>query len=115
MGGNLTTTEMMETIISSLFMMPGGKIPNLTIVFLFGFAEAGAFPGSARAICNRLPFASANAFPYLERVIGSACAYLGVAAAMNLVGAICWFQMRSMNQAVSLASGHLHQSLEARQ
>ena len=40
-------------------------------------------------------FASANAFPYLERMTGSASAYFAVAATLNLIGAVCWFHMRS--------------------
>ena len=73
--------------------------------------NAGSVSGAMNMFGNFGSFVSANAFPYLEQVTGSASAYFGVAAALNLVGAICWFQMRSVDQAVS----PLRQTLEARQ
>jgi ACS family glucarate transporter-like MFS transporter len=41
-------------------------------------------------------FVSANAFPYLYALTGSASAYFFAAAALNAIGALCWFRMRSL-------------------
>ena len=42
-------------------------------------------------------FLSANAFPYLQGLTGSASAFFLVAAALNLTGMWCWFRMRSVD------------------
>lgn len=58
--------------------------------------NAGSVSGAMNMLGNIGSFASANAFPYLERVTGGASAYFWVAALLNLVGALCWFHMRSI-------------------
>jgi len=57
--------------------------------------NTGAVSGAMNMLGNIGSFASANAFPYLERMTGSASAYFAVAATLNLIGAVCWFHMRS--------------------
>src|SRR5262249_33290931 len=67
--------------------------------------NAGSVSGAMNMLGNIGSFVSANAFPYLERVTGSASAYFAVAALLNLFGAYCWFHMRSIEEkdAVSLS------------
>src|SRR5262245_1536168 len=74
--------------------------------------NAGSVSGAMNMLGNIGSFASANAFPYLERVTGGASAYFGVAALLNIAAAFCWFHMRSIQPevAVDLIPGR---SLEA--
>ncbi len=41
-------------------------------------------------------FASANAFPFLERRTGSSSTYFLLAALLDITGALCWIKMRSV-------------------
>ena len=43
-------------------------------------------------------FVCANAFPYLQRVTGSASAYFLIAAAFNAIAVLCWYYMRSIDE-----------------
>jgi ACS family glucarate transporter-like MFS transporter len=61
-----------------------------------GGKNIGGVSGTMNMLGNIGSFVSANAFPYLQRVTGSASAYFLVAAFLNLVGCICWFNMRSI-------------------
>jgi ACS family glucarate transporter-like MFS transporter len=69
--------------------------------------DAGSVSGAMNMLGNIGSFVSANAFPYLQGATGSASAYFEVAAALNLIGAICWFNMRSIGEeeAVLLVPG----------
>ena len=58
--------------------------------------DAGSVSGSMNMLGNIGSFVSANAFPYLQGVTGSASAYFFAAAALNLAGIWCWFRMRSV-------------------
>jgi ACS family glucarate transporter-like MFS transporter len=49
-------------------------------------------------------FVSANAFPVLAAGTGSAAAYFFCAAALNVVGILCWFRMRSVAAAEAAAA-----------
>jgi ACS family glucarate transporter-like MFS transporter len=60
--------------------------------------NAGGVSGSMNMLGNIGSFVSANAFPYLQGLTGSASAYFIAAAALNLVGMWCWFRMRSVEQ-----------------
>ena len=60
--------------------------------------SAGSVSGSMNMLGNLGYFVSANAFPYLQGLIGSASAYFFVATALNLVGMWCWFGMRSVER-----------------
>lgn len=61
--------------------------------------NAGSVSGAMNMLGNLGSFISANAFPRLQTLTGSASAYFLVAAALNLVGAWCWFHMRSLKEA----------------
>lgn len=59
--------------------------------------NAGSVSGSMNMIGNFGSFVSANAFPYLQGLTGSASSYFIAAAALNLTGLLCWFRMRSLD------------------
>jgi ACS family glucarate transporter-like MFS transporter len=58
--------------------------------------------GSVSAAMNMLgnfgSFVSANAFPWLYGMTGSAAAYFRVAAVLNLVAIVCWWGMQSLRR-----------------
>ena len=58
--------------------------------------DTGRVSGAMNMMGNVGSFASANAFPYLERVTGSTSAYFLTAAVLNLVAIVCWFKMQSI-------------------
>ena len=63
---------------------------------------AGKNSGSVSAAMNMLgnlgSFVSANAFPWLYGMTGSAAAYFRVAAVLNVVAIACWWGMRSLKE-----------------
>jgi ACS family glucarate transporter-like MFS transporter len=61
--------------------------------------DTGRVSGAMNMLGNIGSFVSANAFPYLERVTGSASAYFLTAAVLNVLAIVCWFNMRSIGQA----------------
>ncbi len=60
--------------------------------------NTGRVSGTMNMSGNIGSFVSANAFPYLQRVTGSASAYFLIAAALNATAVVCWFYMRSINE-----------------
>jgi len=60
--------------------------------------NAGSVSGSMNMLGNLGAFVSANAFPYLQGLTGSASAYFFAAAALNLVGVWCWIGMKSVER-----------------
>ncbi len=60
--------------------------------------SAGSVSGSMNMLGNLGSFVSANAFPYLQGLTGSASAYFFTAGALNLMGMWCWFRMRSVER-----------------
>jgi ACS family glucarate transporter-like MFS transporter len=58
--------------------------------------DTGSISGAMNMLGNFGSFVSANAFPYLEGLTGSASAYFAAAAVLNLAGVLCWSQMRSL-------------------
>ena len=66
--------------------------------------NSGSVSGSMNMLGNIGSFVSANAFPYLHGLTGSASAYFVVAALLNLAAIFCWFRMRSV-EPVRPASG----------
>jgi ACS family glucarate transporter-like MFS transporter len=57
--------------------------------------NAGSVSGAMNMIGNLGSFVSANAFPFLFGLTGSAAAYFAVTAFMNLVAILCWLRMKS--------------------
>ena len=60
--------------------------------------NAGGVSGSMNMLGNFGSFVSANAFPYLQGLTGSASAYFIAAAVLNLAGMGCWCRMRSVDR-----------------
>lgn len=60
--------------------------------------NTGGVSGAMNMVGNLGSFVSANAFPFLQGLTGSASAYFFAAAALNLIGALCWFRMRSLSR-----------------
>ena len=56
--------------------------------------NSGSVSASMNMIGNIGSFVSANAFPYLYGLTGSASSYFSVAALLNVVAVACWFYMR---------------------
>jgi len=59
--------------------------------------RTGSFSGAMNMLGSIGAFASANAFPFMNRITGSSSAYFILAAALNVVGIICWLRMRSVD------------------
>jgi MFS transporter, ACS family, glucarate transporter len=60
-----------------------------------GGKNSGAVSGSMNMVGNLGSFVSANAFPYLYGLTGSANAYFRTAALLNVLSILCWLWMRS--------------------
>ncbi len=58
-------------------------------------AKSGTVSGAMNMMGNLGSFVSANAFPYLFGLTGTASAYFVVTAGMNLVAVFCWLRMKS--------------------
>jgi ACS family glucarate transporter-like MFS transporter len=59
-----------------------------------GGKGSGAVSGSMNMVGNIGSFVSANAFPILLKLTGSASAYFYAAAVLNVLGFACWARMR---------------------
>jgi len=59
-------------------------------------ARAGSMSGAMNMLGNFGSFASANAFPFLHGLTGSASAYFLAAALMNAGAVVIWFRMKSL-------------------
>jgi ACS family glucarate transporter-like MFS transporter len=59
-----------------------------------GGKNSGAVSGSMNMVGNLGSFVSANAFPFLFGLTGSAFAYFGIAALLNVASIVCWQFMR---------------------
>ena len=69
--------------------------PSWAYCMDIGGKNSGAVSGSMNMVGNLGSFVSANAFPYLYSLTGSASAYFRVAALLNILSILCWFWMRS--------------------
>lgn len=59
-----------------------------------GRGRTGSVSGAMNMFGNFGSFVSANAFPLLHRLTGSASAYFTVAALMNVAAVFCWLRMK---------------------
>jgi ACS family glucarate transporter-like MFS transporter len=66
--------------------------------------NAGGVSGAMNMVGNLGSFVSANAFPVLAAATGSGAAYFFCASALNVLGILCWFAMRSVPGAESPAA-----------
>jgi ACS family glucarate transporter-like MFS transporter len=69
--------------------------PSWAYCMDIGGKNSGAVSGSMNMVGNLGSFVSANAFPYLYGLTGSANTYFRVAALLNAISILCWFWMRS--------------------
>ena len=68
--------------------------PSWAYCIDIGGKNSGAVSGSMNMVGNLGSFVSANAFPYLFGLTGSAFAYFGIAALLNVASIVCWQFMR---------------------
>lgn len=59
-----------------------------------GGKNSGAVSGSMNMVGNFGSFVSANAFPFLLGLTGSAFPYFAIAALLNVASVVCWYFMR---------------------
>jgi ACS family glucarate transporter-like MFS transporter len=69
--------------------------PSWAYCMDIGGKNSGAVSGSMNMVGNLGSFVSANAFPFLYSLTGSANAYFRVAALLNVGSILCWIWMRS--------------------
>jgi ACS family glucarate transporter-like MFS transporter len=69
--------------------------PSWAYCMDIGGKNSGAVSGSMNMVGNIGSFVSANAFPFLFSLTGSANAYFRTAAVLNVLSILCWFWMRS--------------------
>jgi ACS family glucarate transporter-like MFS transporter len=68
--------------------------PSWAYCMDIGGESSGRISGAMNMVGNFGAFVSANAFPYLYGLTGSAGAYFSTAAALDLAAVLCWFHMR---------------------
>jgi ACS family glucarate transporter-like MFS transporter len=68
--------------------------PSWAYCMDIGGKNSGSVSGAMNMVGNIGAFASANAFPYLYGLTGTATAYFTIAAVLNLAAVLCWLQMR---------------------
>lgn len=96
----LTRAETAEGAIVCFTLAAFGADMTISPSWVFCTDIAGTRAGSMSGAMNMLgnfgSFVSANAFPFLFGLTGSASAYFIVAALMNAGAALCWFRMKSL-------------------
>jgi ACS family glucarate transporter-like MFS transporter len=92
------TTPMAAAVCFTLAVFGSDMTVSPSWVFCADIAgrNAGGVSGAMNMVGNLGSFVSANAFPVLAATTGSAAAYFFCAAALNVIGTICWFGMRSV-------------------
>ena len=68
--------------------------PSWVYCIDIGGRNSGAVSGSMNMLGNLGSFVSANAFPFLYGITGSAFAYFAIAALLNVISIVCWIYMR---------------------
>jgi len=92
------TTPMAAAVCFTLAVFGSDMTVSPSWVFCADIAgrNAGGVSGAMNMVGNLGSFVSANAFPLLAAATGSAAAYFFCAAALNVIGILCWFRMRSV-------------------
>jgi ACS family glucarate transporter-like MFS transporter len=75
--------------------------PSWVYCIDIGGRNSGAVSGSMNMIGNLGSFVSANAFPFLHGITGSAFAYFAIAALLNAIAIVCWLSMRPPQRLVT--------------
>ena len=68
--------------------------PSWAFCMDIGGKSSGGVSGAMNMVGNFGGLASANAFPFLTRLTGTSASYFYTAAALNLLGLICWIWMK---------------------
>lgn len=68
--------------------------PSWAFCMDIGGKNSGGVGGAMNMVGNFGGFVSSNAFPFLNRLTGSATTYFYTAALLNLVGLACWIWMK---------------------
>ncbi len=79
--------------------------PSWVYCMDIGGKRSGAVSASMNMVGNIGSFVSANAFPFLYGLTGSASTYFLTAAALNAMGAVCWWRMTSLTPSPSRSPG----------
>lgn len=95
----------LETATICFTMAAFGVDLTISPSWVFCADIAGRNAGSVSAAMNMFgnigAFVSALAFPYLQQLTGSAVTFFLLAGMLNIVGVVCWFQMRSLEPRAS--------------
>jgi ACS family glucarate transporter-like MFS transporter len=78
--------------------------PSWTWCLDIGGSHSAALSGGVNMAGNFGSFVSANAFPFLHGLTGSAAAYFLMVAAMNLISVGCWLGMRRASQRMAVSA-----------
>lgn len=78
--------------------------PSWVYCIDIGGKNSGAVSGSMNMVGNLGSFVSANAFPFLYGLTGSAFAYFAIASVLNVVSIACWAYMRPALRITSASS-----------
>ena len=103
----LTQAKSAEAAIACFTLAAFGADMTISPSWVFCSDIAGSKAGSVSGAMNMLgnlgSFVSANAFPFLHGLTGSASAYFAVAALMNLSALFVWYQMKSVEHEVLIS------------
>ncbi len=109
-GGVLAVSSMETPLGAALAFTAATFGADMTISPSWSYCAdvAGKCAGSVSAAMNMIgnlgAFISANAFPWLLGLTGSARAYFTVAAILNVIAIVCWISMRSTKAPATLES-----------
>jgi MFS transporter, ACS family, glucarate transporter len=87
------------TVLSFMIAIFGADL-TISPSWVFCTDIAGEYTGSISGAMNMAggigAFASANAFPFLNRMTGNSSTYFFLAIGLNVMGIVCWTRMRSV-------------------
>jgi MFS transporter, ACS family, glucarate transporter len=72
--------------------------PSWAFCMDIGGRRSGAVTGAMNMAGNLGSFVTANVFPFLQTLTGSATAYFELVAVMSVAGAVCWLGMKASGQ-----------------
>ncbi|MBL8230123.1 MAG: MFS transporter [Bryobacterales bacterium] len=72
--------------------------PSWAFCMDVGGSNSGTVSGSMNMAGNLGSFVSANMFPYLQSLTGSAAAYFAMVSLMCVASGFCWIRMRSLSE-----------------
>lgn len=101
----VTQAETPGTVVAAFTLAVFGAdmtiSPSWTYCVDLAGAGSGAVSGAMNMAGNIGSFVSSISFPYLVKLTGSASSYFWVAACLNVIGVICWLNMRPHSMATA--------------